>query len=229
MKSKIERNLYSQEDELLCNLYYLNFHKVLIEFVHPEIAHILQDSIHFKSIFLNDTVLKLVEEIPELSIDYNLYKNTKILESIEILNIKSIKWFDFITFKVMELLKNEKEYGISTKIVREFYSHRNELLCHIYYLDYNRVFIRFAQLKDIKVDSQSDSFKKIFLSEIVKYLEDKIPDLIIDYKYYDQTTIIKAIEIINLITFEDYDFITAKIMDLLARIDKPYLFTDDSK
>jgi len=229
MKSKIERSLYSEEDELLCDLKYLNFHKVLINFTHPEIAHIKQDSIHFKSIFLNETVSKLVEEVPELNISYNLYKNTKILESIEILNIKSIKRFDFITFKVMELLKNEKEYGISTKIDREFYSHRNELLCHIYYLDYNRVFIRFAQLETIKVDRQSDLFKKVFLGEIVKYLEDKIPDLIIDYKYYGQTTIIKAIEIINLNSFEDYDFITSKIMDLLARLEKPYLFIGETE
>ena len=169
---------------------------------------------------MNETASKLIEEIPELSINYNLYKDTKILESIKISNIKSIKLFDFITYKVMELLRNEKEHGVYSKIDREFYSSKNELLCHVYYLDYDRVFIRFAQLQVIKVDSESDIFKRIFLDEIVKPLEKKIPDLIVEYKYYQETKIIKAIEIINLTSFKDYDFITAKIMDLLALIEQ---------
>lgn len=226
MKSEIERNVYSEENELLSTLYYINFHKVLIKFDPPEIAHIEQNSDHFKRIFLNDAVSKLLEETSEIDVKYNLHKNSNIIESIEISNVESIKQFDFLTFKVMELLRNEKEFGVSAKFERKFYSTMNEILCHIFYLDYNRVFIRFARSKYFKIDNKSEIIQKYFISNVLERLKENNPDLNISYKYYEDTTIIKSISIVNLVKFEDYDYITLRIMDLLSRVDKPSLFKD---
>lgn len=224
MESIIVREIYSEDNQLLCSLRFIDFNKVLINFLHPVVTHISQDSQHYKNIFLNETISKLAEEIPELGVSYKLYKDTRIIESIEITGLKSIKDFDIIMFKTMELLSNEKEFGVSSKIERTFYSLSNELLCHIFYLDFNHVFIKFAKFDHIQVDSESEAFQKTFIKDTLTYLKKELPEIEIDYHYYGDSKILKSIEILNIKSLRCYDYITAKIMELLGRIEKPYLF-----
>lgn len=102
--SKIERRFYSDNDELLCIVNYLDFNRVVISFTNPDKLEVTEESERYMENFINETVEKFKKEYPAISVAYDYYNESEIIESIEFSNVDSIQIYNYITEKVMELL-----------------------------------------------------------------------------------------------------------------------------
>jgi len=109
--TNIKRKIFSKEGEketnLLCILNFYDFNEVEIKFIEPETRYIKESSEDFVRIFLKGALIKIKESNPNLSVSYNYYKNTDMIESMNISNLNSIKEYDLITSKIRELLASE--------------------------------------------------------------------------------------------------------------------------
>ena len=102
--TKIKSKIFSEDDNLLCILNFIDSNMIDIKFIEPEVRNIQETSEDFIGIFLREALLPIKDENPELEVNYRHYKDSNIIENIEILNIKSIKDFDLIVAKLRELL-----------------------------------------------------------------------------------------------------------------------------
>ena len=102
--TKIKSKIFSEDDHLLCILNFIDSNMIDIKFIEPEVRNIQETSEDFIGIFLREALLPIKDKNPELELNYKYYKNSNIIENIEILNIKSIKDFDLIVAKLRELL-----------------------------------------------------------------------------------------------------------------------------
>ncbi len=109
--TNIKRKIFSKEDEketnLLCILNFYDFNEVEIKFIEPETRYIKESSEDFVRIFLKGALIKIKESNPNLSISYSYFKNSDMIESMNISNLNSIKEYDLITSKIRELLASE--------------------------------------------------------------------------------------------------------------------------
>ncbi|MFX1344390.1 MAG: hypothetical protein ACFFAI_04740 [Promethearchaeota archaeon] len=109
--TNIKRKIFSKgngnESILLCVLNFLDFSKVEIKLIDPMDRSIRETSEDFIFIFLRGALLKIKDNNPDLDLKYEHYKNSKLIERIIILNLKSIQEFDLITSKMRELLAKE--------------------------------------------------------------------------------------------------------------------------
>ncbi len=106
--SKIERKFYSKEDSLLCIVNFLDFNRVLINFVNPDKLKITPESERNMDTFISDTLEGLKKQNPNIDISYDYYEETEIIDSIEVSNVESIKTYNCITEKVMDLLSAQE-------------------------------------------------------------------------------------------------------------------------
>jgi hypothetical protein len=109
--TNIKRKIFSKGDEkesiLLCILNFLDFNTVEIKLIDPMDRSIRETSEDFITIFLRGALLKIKDNNPDLDLEYEHYKNSKLIERIKISNLKSIQEFDLITSKMRELLAKE--------------------------------------------------------------------------------------------------------------------------
>ena len=110
--TKIKRKIFSKDDQdLLCVLSFTDFNQIEIKFIDPDVRNIKETSEEFISIFLRGALIPIKEKHPELKLNYIGFKNSDIIEKIQITNITSINDYDLITDKIRELLfviKSEK-------------------------------------------------------------------------------------------------------------------------
>jgi hypothetical protein len=109
--TNIKRKIFSQSDEkdskLLCILNFLDLNKVQIKLIDPMERKIRETSEDFIRTFLKEALLKIKDTAPNLALEYEYFKNTDIIECINITNLKSIKDYDLITLKMTELLTKQ--------------------------------------------------------------------------------------------------------------------------
>lgn len=106
--TNIKRKIFSaDEKDLLCVLNFYDFKKLEIKFIDPEIRNIKETSEDFINLFLKGALIKIKERYPNLSVNYNFYKNTDKIEYIYISNLNSIEDYDLITEKIRKLLASE--------------------------------------------------------------------------------------------------------------------------
>jgi len=110
--TKIKRKIFSKDDkDLLCVLNFTDFNHIEIKFIDPDTRNIKETSEGFISIFLRGALIPIKEKYPEMRLDYIHFKDSNIIEKIQISNITSINDYDLITSKIRELLnliKSEK-------------------------------------------------------------------------------------------------------------------------
>jgi hypothetical protein len=102
--SKIERRFYSQDDKLLSIISFLDFNRIVITFVNPSELNIQKTSALFQKLISNEVLANLKRDFPKVKTSYDFYNNTKIIESIEIVNISSVKAYNYVCEQIMELL-----------------------------------------------------------------------------------------------------------------------------
>ena len=109
--TNIKRKIFSKgkekESKLICVLNFLDFNKVEIKLIDPMDRSIRETSEDFISIFLRGALLKIKDNNPDLDLNYDYFKNSKLIERIKISNLKTIQEFDLITSKMRELLAKE--------------------------------------------------------------------------------------------------------------------------
>ncbi|MFX1376701.1 MAG: hypothetical protein ACFFA0_12905 [Promethearchaeota archaeon] len=109
--TNIKRKIFSKEKDneskLLCILNFLDFNEVEIKLIDPMDRSIRETSEDFITVFLKGALLKIKDNNPGLSLNYEYFKNSKLIEQIKISNLKSIQEFDLITSKIRELLAKE--------------------------------------------------------------------------------------------------------------------------
>jgi len=109
--TNIKRKIFSKnkdnDEELLCVLNFYDFNRVEIKIVDPEKRTIKETSEDFIQIFLKGALIKIKENNPKLSVDYNYFRKSGFIEKMSIKGLKSIKDYDIITSKMRELLAKE--------------------------------------------------------------------------------------------------------------------------
>ena len=110
LKRKIFSETKEEEAKLLCVLNFIDFNKLEIKFTDPEFMSIKETSEAFIDVFLKGALLKIKEKNPNLERSYKFYKNSDIIESIEISNLGSIEDYDQIYDQMHELLTGEKPH-----------------------------------------------------------------------------------------------------------------------
>lgn len=109
--TNIKRKIFSEADEkdskLLGILNFLDLNKVHIKLIDPMDRKIRETSEAFIRTFLKEALLKIKDTNPDLALDYEYFKNTDIIECINITNLKSMEEFDLITSKMRELLTKQ--------------------------------------------------------------------------------------------------------------------------
>ena len=109
--ANIKRKIFSEGEEekakLICVLDFLDFHLVEIKFIEPQERSIRETSEDFITIFLRGALLKIKDDNPDLDLEYEYYKNSKLIERIKVSNLKSMQEFDLITLKMRELLAKQ--------------------------------------------------------------------------------------------------------------------------
>ncbi|MFX1365043.1 MAG: hypothetical protein ACFFCE_02640 [Promethearchaeota archaeon] len=138
------------------------------------------------------------------------------LYSKEILNKTSIS--DEDQYFVEEIPKKKVE---GTNIKRKIFSKRkgkdDELLCILNFYDLNNVKIKIINPVKRKIKETSEDFIHIFLKGGLIKIKENNPDLTLKYEHFKNTEFIEQININNLRTINEYDIITSKMRELLAK------------
>ncbi len=109
IKRKIFSKSKTKDEELLCILNFYDFNTVELKIINPEKRSIKETSENFILLFLKGGLIKIKENNPNLTLEYNYFKKTEFIEEIIITNLRSIKEYDIITSKMRELLAKEIE------------------------------------------------------------------------------------------------------------------------
>jgi len=109
--TKIKRKIFiknkQEGDELACILNFFDLNTVDIKIINPEIRTIKETSEEFINLFLKGALIKLKEINEDLSLEYDYFKDTDIIEHIKIKNLKSIEDYDIITEGIKNLLSSD--------------------------------------------------------------------------------------------------------------------------
>ncbi|MFX1391655.1 MAG: hypothetical protein ACFE9Z_16440 [Promethearchaeota archaeon] len=108
--TNIKRKIFTKdknEEDLLCILNFYDFNRVEIKIIDPEKRSISETSEDFIRIFLKGALINIKENNPNMELKYQYFKNTDLIEYINITDLGSIKEYDIITAKMRELLAKE--------------------------------------------------------------------------------------------------------------------------
>ena len=109
--TNIKRKIFTDDDEkdskLLCILNFLDFNEVKIKIINPLERGIRETSEDFIRTFLMEALLKIKDQNPDLDLKYEFFKDTDVIEGLNIINLKSIQEYDLITSKMRELLTKQ--------------------------------------------------------------------------------------------------------------------------
>ena len=110
IKRKIFSKSIDNDEELLAILNFYDFNRVEIKIIEPEKRAIKESSEDFVRIFIKGALVEIKEKNPNISREYGYYKNSGLIETITVSNLKSIKDYDIITSKMRELLAKEVRF-----------------------------------------------------------------------------------------------------------------------
>ncbi len=119
----------------------------------------------------------------------------------------------------VEEISKEKVEGtnIKRKIFSKSIGNGEELLCVLNFYDFNRVEIKFIDPLKRSIKETSEDFIRIFLKGALIIIKENNPNLSLDYNYFRKTEYIESMSIKGLNSIKDYDIITSKMRELLAK------------
>ncbi len=119
----------------------------------------------------------------------------------------------------VEELPKEKVEG--TNIKRKIFSKRSgkedELLCVLNFYDFNKIEIKIINPEKLVIKETSEDFIKTFLKGALIKIKESNPNMNLKYDYFKNTDTIEHITITNLNSINEYDLITSKMRELLAK------------
>jgi hypothetical protein len=119
----------------------------------------------------------------------------------------------------IEEISKEKVKGtnIKRKIFTKNESNEEELLCVLNFYDFHEVEIKIIDPEIRSIKETSEDFIRIFLKGALINIKEMNPELKLEYKHYKNTDLIEYIKITNLGSIKEYDIITSKMRELLAK------------
>ncbi|MFX0002780.1 MAG: hypothetical protein ACFE9C_00400 [Candidatus Hodarchaeota archaeon] len=119
----------------------------------------------------------------------------------------------------VEEISKEKVEGtnIKRKIFSKSKGKDEELLCVLNFYDFNRVQIKFIDPEKRSIKETSEDFIYIFLKGALIKIKEDNPNLSLDYSYFKKSEFIESMNIKGLKSIKDYDIITSKMRELLAK------------
>jgi hypothetical protein len=119
----------------------------------------------------------------------------------------------------IEEISKEKVEGtnIKRKIFSKSKGKDEELLCILNFYDFNRVKIKFIDPEERSIKETSEDFIHIFLKGGLIKIKENNPNLSVDYGYFKKSDFIENMIIKGLKSIKDYDIITSKMRELLAK------------
>ncbi|MFX0023322.1 MAG: hypothetical protein ACFE9S_13430 [Candidatus Hermodarchaeota archaeon] len=119
----------------------------------------------------------------------------------------------------VEEISKEKVEGtnIKRKIFSKNKENDEELLCVLNFYDFNKVEIKFADPEKRSIKETSEDFIQIFLKGALIKIKEHNPKLSVEYNYFKKTEFIEKMSIKGLKSIKDYDIITSKMRELLAK------------
>ncbi|MFX1463388.1 MAG: hypothetical protein ACFFBF_10145, partial [Promethearchaeota archaeon] len=119
----------------------------------------------------------------------------------------------------VEELPKEKVEG--TNIKRKIFSKKSgkedELLCVLNFYDFNKIEIKIINPEKLVIKETSEDFIKTFLKGALIKIKENNPNMNLKYDYFKNTNTIEHITITNLKSINEYDVITSKMRELLAK------------
>lgn len=119
----------------------------------------------------------------------------------------------------VEEISKEKVEG--TNIKRKIFSKKkevdDELLCILNFYDFNRVELKFINPEKRSIKETSEDFIRIFLKGALIMIKENSPDLSLEYSYFKKTEFIEKMTITKVRSIKEYDIITSKMRELLAK------------
>ncbi|MFW9867711.1 MAG: hypothetical protein ACFFEN_16575 [Candidatus Thorarchaeota archaeon] len=114
-----------------------------------------------------------------------------------------------------------KERVKGTIIKRKIFSSENDeeskLLCVLNFFDFNRIEIKLINPQELFIEETSDEFIQVFLKGALVKIKDANPDIDLTYDHFKNSNLIERIIISNLKSIQEYDLITSKMRELLAK------------
>ncbi|MFX1592907.1 MAG: hypothetical protein ACFFCL_09455 [Promethearchaeota archaeon] len=119
----------------------------------------------------------------------------------------------------IEEISKEKVEGtnIKRKIFSKSKEKDEELLCILNFYDFNRVEIKFINPEKRSIKETSEDFIRIFLKGALIKIKENNPNLSLEYGYFKKTEFIENMTITELRSIKEYDTITSKMRELLAK------------
>ena len=105
----LKRKIFAspEERELLCLLEFKDMSQLEIIFTNPELTTLRETSESFINILLKGALVKIKEENDEMGYELELIKDTDIIKTIKISNLRSINDLDLIEDKIRELIGSD--------------------------------------------------------------------------------------------------------------------------
>lgn len=114
-----------------------------------------------------------------------------------------------------------KERVEGTNIKRKIYSKSTdkdeELLSILNFFDMNRVEIKIINPKKISLKETSEDFIRTFIKGALIKIKENNPNMNLKYGYFKDSEYIEKITITQLTSIKEYDIITSKMRELLAK------------
>lgn len=107
IKRKIFTKNGENEGDLVCVLNFTDFTTLEVKFINPDVRAIKETSEDFINIFLKGALIKIKDKNENISLEYEYFKDTDIIQYIKIQNLKTINDYDLITTKIRELVASD--------------------------------------------------------------------------------------------------------------------------
>jgi hypothetical protein len=118
----------------------------------------------------------------------------------------------------IEEISKEKVKG--TNIKRKIFTkekNEEDLLCILNFFDFNKVEIKIIDPEKRSIKETSEDFIRIFLKGALINIKENNPNMELKYRYFKNTELIEYITITELGSIKEYDIITTKMRELLAK------------
>ncbi len=119
----------------------------------------------------------------------------------------------------IEEIPKEKVKGtnIKRKIFTKDKDKEPDLLCVLNFYDLNSVEIKLINPEKRSIKETSEDFIRIFLKGALIKIKESNSTMNLEYHHFKNTDLIEIIKISNLNSISEYDLITSKISELLAK------------
>jgi hypothetical protein len=163
-----------------------------------------------------------ISELKEVLNFLNSLISNKSFQSADIIYTNSLQEAETKSIEeqyFVEEVPKEKVKG--TNIKRKIFSKEEEkeskLLCVLNFVDFNNVEIKLINPENRSIRESSEDFITIFLRGALLKIKDKNPDLELKYDYFKNSELIECIKLSNLKSIQEFDLITSKMRELLAK------------